>query len=472
MGTADDRYSGLERDAAKAASVIKKGKDVLVVGHIDADGISAAAIASKTLERLGIPYDTLFLKKLDEASIASINASSASLVWIVDLGSGYLSLITRNNVVVSDHHVPDPDWMIGQTSLFDFSGLVHVNPHCHGMDGSGEISGAGVTYIISKEIDPKNTDLAYLAVVGAVGDIQDQAGSRFVGYNRKILSDAVDNGDVEIVGDLRLFGRETRPLIQFLQYCNDPVLPGLTSNNAECSKFFSDLRIELKKNGSWRAWNNLDDNEKDEIKIALIERLERSGSPAERLMGEVYTLPKFERGSELRDAKEFATLLNSCGRYDDAATGLRICLGHKDALNDAAKNRAEHKKQLSIAIGLIKQGNMVRIRKHVQYFHARNEIRDTIVGIAAGMILGSDGVRNDLPMIAFANTDDGIKVSARADKGLITKGLDLSVAVKTAAEAVGGYGGGHNIAAGATIPEGKEYDFLGLVEKIIGEQIT
>jgi RecJ-like exonuclease len=239
-----------------------------------------------------------------------------------------------------------------------------------------------------------------------------------------------------------------------------------------CTSFFTELNIELKRNGSWRTWTDLDDDEKDAVKISLIELLNRSGTSAERLMGEVYTLPKFEEGSELRDAKEYATLLNSCGRYDDAPIGLRICLGDKGALNDAKQNRAEHRKQLSIALNYIKQSNIVRRRDHIQFFHARNEIRDTIVGIAAGMILGTDGIRNDVPMIAFANADDGVKVSARADKSLIARGLDLSVAVKSAAEQVGGYGGGHNIAAGATIPAGTEYQFLHFIESIIAAQIT
>jgi RecJ-like exonuclease len=232
------------------------------------------------------------------------------------------------------------------------------------------------------------------------------------------------------------------------------------------------LNIALKDNGTWRTWNDLDDDEKDSVKISLIDILRRSGTPPDRLMGEVYTLPKFKRGTELRDAKEFATLLNSCGRYDDAPIGLRICLGDKDAPGEAAKNRSEHKKQLSIALNYIRQSNIVRTKKFVQFFHARNEIRDTIVGIAAGMLLGSDGVRNDIPIIAFANAEDGVKVSARADKSLIIRGLDLSAAVKTAAEQVGGYGGGHNIAAGATIPAGKEYDFLHIIEGIIAAQLT
>ena len=465
-------YSKLERDAGRAASAIRAADDVLVVAHIDADGICASAIASRTLDRLGKKYEVLFVKKLDDDAVAAVNDSRMSLVWLVDLGSGYLSSITRKGVVVADHHVPDPKWMTGQTSLFDFSGLVHVNPHNCGMDGSSEISGSGVTYIISKIVDPANKDLAYLAVIGASGDVQDQAGSRFVGYNRIILSDAEENSDIEVVNDLRLFGRETRPLAQFLQFCNDPVLPSLTSDNAGCIRFFTDLKMDLKRNGSWRTWNSLSDDERDAVKISLIELLERSGNNAGRLMGEVYTLPKFEKGSELRDAKEFATLLNSCGRYDDAPIGMRICLGDREALADAAKNRSEHRKQLSMAMNHIKQNNLIRVRKYIQYFHAGDEIRDTIVGIAAGMVLGSDGIRNDMPLIAFANADDGVKVSARADKGLALRGLDLSIAVKTAAEQVGGYGGGHNVAAGATIPKGMEYDFLHIIESIVSAQIT
>lgn len=472
MTDADMRYSRFERAAERAAAAITAAGDVLVVAHIDADGICAAAIASRTLERLGKRYDVHFEKKLDDASVDAINRSPASLVWLADLGSGYLTMITRPNVVVADHHVPDPEWMTGQTSLFDFSGLIHVNPQDAGMDGAGEISGAGVTYAISKKIDAKNADLAYLAVVGATGDVQDRSGSGLIGYNRKILNDAAENGDVEVIDDLRLFGRETRPLTQFLQFCNDPVLLGLSSDGPGCSAFLSGLGIELKRNGSWRTWTDLGDSEKDEIKIALIDILTRSGCSAERLMGEVCTLPKFKKGTELRDAKEFATILNSCGRYDDAHTGMRICLGDANALNEAAENRKEHRKQLAAAMSYIRQSGIIRKKKWIQYFHARDEIRDTIVGIAANMLLGSDGIRNDIPMIAFANADDGVKVSARADKSLVEKGLDLSSAVKTAAEKVGGLGGGHNIAAGATIPAGKEYEFLHIIEDLIEEQLT
>ena len=40
-----------------------------------------------------------------------------------------------------------------------------------------------------------------------------------------------------------------------------------------------------------------------------------------------------------------------------------------------------------------------------------------------------------------------------------------------AAKTLGGYGGGHKIAAGATIGSEKEIEFLELVDKIIGSQL-
>jgi RecJ-like exonuclease len=41
-----------------------------------------------------------------------------------------------------------------------------------------------------------------------------------------------------------------------------------------------------------------------------------------------------------------------------------------------------------------------------------------------------------------------------------------------AAHSVGGVGGGHDIAAGATIPEGTESEFLKHLNRLIGQQVS
>ena len=111
-------------------------------------------------------------------------------------------------------------------------------------------------------------------------------------------------------------------------------------------------------------------------------------------------------------------------------------------------------------------------RKYLQYFHAGNGIRDTIIGIVANMLLNSEEVSSDLPLVGFAyKGDEDVKASARSTEELVEKGLDLSLAMKKAAGAFDGVGGGHNIAAGATIPKGKEEEFLEILEREIKTQL-
>lgn len=459
----------LQKDAAKAAKRIADAENLLIVAHIDADGISSAAIAAKTCQRLGKEYSVLFANKMDDETIRKINESDRDVVWIVDLGSGYLSYFKRDNIVVTDHHVPDPSWRRGQSNLDRFISIDHVNGHSYGIDGSAEACGASTTYLVSKKIDPKNADLSYLAVVGACGDIQDRAYGKLVGVNRIALDDAIQNGDVVAENDIRLFGRVSRPLVQLIQYSNDPFFAGLSDNAASCTAFYRKLGINLKEGNRYRTWSDLKENEKETIRSELAKhvRPDEIGT----FIGEVYSLPGFPRDNGLCDSKEFATTLNSCGRYDDAPTGLRICFGEFDAIKAAEENRAEHKRNISSALQFVKDNDLVKIRKYIQYFDAGTSIKDTVVGIVAGMILNAEGYRKDLPIIAFADSSDGVKVSARADRSLGERGLDLSIVMNRASKLVGGYGGGHNVAAGATIPPENKERFLDIVEDIVSSQI-
>lgn len=111
-------------------------------------------------------------------------------------------------------------------------------------------------------------------------------------------------------------------------------------------------------------------------------------------------------------------------------------------------------------------------RDHLQFFHGGRRIRDTVIGITAGMFMSSPEIAKSLPLFAFADSEDGVKVSARGTKDLVSRELDLSVVMKEAAQAMGGVGGGHNIAAGATIPRNSEEEFLELAEGIIKNQIV
>ncbi len=53
----------------------------------------------------------------------------------------------------------------------------------------------------------------------------------------------------------------------------------------------------------------------------------------------------------------------------------------------------------------------------------------------------------------------------------MTAGLDLAAAMREASTSVGGMGGGHDVASGATIPKGTVEMFIETADAIIGKQL-
>jgi RecJ-like exonuclease len=469
----------MEAVAREIAERLRAAAFVKIVTHIDTDGVTGGAIASEALNRAGIEHEVVFTKKLDEAILAEIKRQGPALVWFVDLGAGMLHAMHGLDAVITDHHVPTerevPKALRGDLVRFAESvdRVLMLNPHLEG-EGSDVASGAGCAYAVAKALDPKNTDLAAIAVVGAVGDVQDQETRRLTGYNRTILADGIAAGVLEASIDLRLFGRETRPAYKMLQYATDPWIPRLSGNEEACIAFLLELGIDLKVDEHWRSWSDLDRGEKQRIVSALVSHmLERGCGPKEvdRLVGETYTLIKEPTGSPTRDAKEFGTLMNACGRYDEPEVGYRVCRGDRDEyLAKALKLLRGHREYLVESMDTILAAGINEMDA-IRYFHAGDKIRDTVVGIAASMALNQNGATRDLPIIAFAKAEDGIKVSGRAARELVARGLNLAAIMQTASKAVGGQGGGHHAAAGATIPPGTEQQFLEIANRMVREQL-
>ncbi len=475
---------GLWNAALSAADLIRRSSEVHIAAHIDADGISAASIAFVCLTRAGKRASCKFYKKLDENAFKSLKDENADLVWFADLGSGSSSRMGDIRAVITDHHAPDPKGISmttdgGQSLLSDFGGPVHVNPQLFGVSGATELSGAGTTFLAAMAIDHRNIDLGYLAVLGAIGDLQDQKSKRLEGLNRNIVQASIMTGKLEAVQDIRYFGRETRPIHKMLEFSSDPYLPRITGNEEGALSLLLELGIELKEGDAWRTWSDLTAEEKRTIVTALKEHLvslRRRPETIDRLEGEVYVFTDEKKGLPVRDAKEFSTLLNACGRHGKAEVGLAICTGDRDRrLAEGMALLRDHRSAISKALTWAKGSGIIRLRS-IQFFDAGDEIEDTIVGTVAGMLLGSEGADRTAPMVAFAESTEysdspKTKASARGTQELVSKGLDLSYAMRAAAEKVGGVGGGHNIAAGATIPAERRDEFLDALDGLVGSQL-
>ena len=467
--------SDLADTATACADRLRAADSVLLASHIDADGLTSAAIAATALERAAIPFETVFSKQLDAAELESIAATDHETVLFTDFGSGQLDLIAGHEAageftpVIADHHQPA-----------DASTEFHLNPLLAGIDGASELSGAGASYVLARALassaqqDSGNRDLAALAVVGAVGDMQ--AGvDGLSGANTEIVAEGVEAGVIEESTDLTLYGKQTRPLPKLLEYASDARIPGISNDAAGAIEFLSELDLDLKADGEWRCWVDLADDERQVVVSALVQRAVKSGVPASRvddLVGTSYQLTREEPGTELRDVSEFSTLLNATARYERADVGLAVCLGDREAALDRARQLLRnHRRNLSEGLQWVTTEG-VTIEDNLQWFDAGTRIRETIVGIVAGMAVGAPGVRRDLPIIAFAEKSEAeIKVSARGSHQLIREGLDLSVVMREASRAVDGDGGGHDVAAGATIPTGRQQAFVEHANELVGEQL-
>lgn len=293
-----------ERNTLIAEEILKRDEFV-IVNHHDADGLCAGAIMAKALERKGKKFENITVKQLYSETIKEIKEKGKNYVF-VDFGSGQIDLLEekiKENFFVIDHHQP-----VKSDYLF------HSNPFLFGFDGGKEVSGAGMAYLVAKEISEENKDLSVLAVVGAVGDMQEYDG-KLSGLNKSIVEEAEAKGVIKKELDLRLYGKISRPLTQFVSFSTNPVFPELVANDQKSAEFVRGTGIELKQGEKWRTYSDLSKEEKKLFTSSLILYLIEKGFSEERakkIIGETFTLLKENPKSPLRDAKEFATLLNSC----------------------------------------------------------------------------------------------------------------------------------------------------------------
>ncbi|MEM4781300.1 MAG: DHH family phosphoesterase [Halalkalicoccus sp.] len=460
----------LDERASACAGRLEEASEVLLVSHIDADGLASAGIAASALERAEITFEATFAKQLDGDEIERIAESEFETVLFTDFGSGQLDVIVDHEdagdftPVVCDHHQPA-----------DADTEFHCNPLLEGLNGATELSGAGTAYLLSRALGgTDNRDLAALAVVGAVGDMQ-ASGGELAGANAAIVAEGREAGVLDTGTDLALYGTQTRPIPKLLEYTSDVGIPGISGDSNGTLRFLDGLDLDLRENGEWRCWADLADDEKRTIASALVRRAVASGVPSEKidtLVGTTYTLAREKRGTELRDASEFSTLLNATARYERAGVGLAVCLGDRDGALDAARELLKnHRRNLSKGLRLVKSIGIDH-EDHLQWFDAGDRIPETIVGIVAGMALGSEGTDPEKPIVAFAAKDEkNAKVSARGTRALVRNGLDLSAVVGEAARAVDGDGGGHDVAAGATVPADEKRAFIKRADRLVGEQL-
>ncbi len=198
------------RDLKNASQLIRRSDEVTLIHHNDADGLTSAAILIKALEREGKGYENIAIERVHPKIIERIVEKYDTLLIFVDLGAGAAPIISKinngkNKIIILDHHRPtkvtDPHILLLATSLY-------------GISGEREITASGAAYLLASTLNNANTDLAYLATIGVIGDSHHKLGE-LRGIDRQVLEKSVSLGqvDVKIEDDkrryvLRVFNEE------------------------------------------------------------------------------------------------------------------------------------------------------------------------------------------------------------------------------------------------------------------------
>lgn len=443
-----DELSKLSKKAAEIILSFPKSTRIRVISHYDADGITSAGIISTALYRSGYDFHVSLMRNPFTKGLERVKKEENDLVVFCDMGSGQIEVIEQFDckTIIIDHH----QYLKSEAK----ENVLQINANLCGIDGNYEACGATLSFTVAKSLDHKNIDLASLAIAGAVGDKQYIGGVR--GYNKIVLDEAIKNGFLKQNAGIKLYGDS---LFDSLYYSIDPYYDGLSGKKEEIDKLFK--RLDLDKNVKIEE---IDNEKKIRIQSFLLFKLIKNGCQKDIL--DTVIRQRYWSDALHCELERFSDLLDACGKGGNRGLGLMVCLNDKKAFEEAISLEKEFKQ--NILDELLKlEKDRVKEKKSYRYFYSSDSsLGGVIGGIATNFIFD-----RSKPLISLVKKDDELHVSCRGNQHLVSKGLDLGLAMKEAAKKLNGHGGGHKIAAGATIDIKKEGEFLNIVDDIIVKQM-
>ncbi|MCL4344948.1 MAG: DHH family phosphoesterase [Candidatus Thermoplasmatota archaeon] len=431
--------------------ILKKGQSFFqsfdyfrILVHYDGDGTSSAIILTRLMQRYNKKFHLGFIRELSEDGFSKRYLEERSIPTIfVDCGSDQLRFLPEDtsNVMVLDHHFysTSPEWAI------------NINARDYNIDGTREACGATMAFIFAAFIDDKNAeDLLPFMISGCISDKQDMGGFR--GVNKKLIE--VYGKNIEKKRGLNLHGESVRDSIVFSL---DPFFKDLSGSNNSVNTLLNDLGIDGDK-----KLNALTGEETRRLGLYLSYKLASQGCQSEAMSYLETDEYYFENGFA---SNELSLIIDANGKNGENATPVEYFLGNNSLKNALIENKKIYQTRLIDYV--MRSYKSMEIEKNLQFFYAPgSEMAGAISGIL--MLYLADQTR---PIIGFNAGETFTLISSRGTRKMVEKGLNLSKVMKECTAEVGGSGGGHDIAAGGSIPRGTERQFIEIADKMIGKQL-
>lgn len=435
----------LKDDLSKAAEMLKRHKKVHIFSHYDADGISSAGILAKTFDRLGIEYGVTSFPTLEDRQWAEVVSTDCECMVMSDMGTRYLDEMAKldRECIVLDHH-EGPSYEHGENTAF-------VNPHTVGINGSSEACASTICYLFAMELG-ENSDLVQLALTGIMGDKQHIGG--FKGLNAEILADSdyiADDGVLIPAGCI----------YDWLRRSIEPYIVGISGNSDGAYAFLRTLGISKTDERK-----DLSPEKIESLREAVLSSLLKQGV-SQPILDECGKIKRILLKGYGMDAETMSEILDACGRSKRYEEGLEFIRSGDLSVVDAIFDE-QRKKLLAGVFNACIEGSVEM--DYIQYLiNKRPGIGGTVCGIYSRYI--SDPAKPVIGMTPDKELTE-YSLSSRCTNYGVSLGINMAIAIETAAKAVGGSGGGHANAAGGSIPYDKGEEFVGILDDAVGRQVS
>ncbi|MEK6824009.1 MAG: DHH family phosphoesterase [Nanoarchaeota archaeon] len=431
--------NSLELKIKEVASIFlekSKNKEIQIVSHFDTDGITSAAIIVQTLKELDIKFNLKIVKSLDQDLIKNLKKNKITI--FLDLASGsmdYLKNSGLEEVFIIDHHeivqeIPE--------------NVIIINPHLHEKQ---KISSSGLTYLFSKEIDPKNKKFAKLAVIGMVGDKLEKEIEKF-----EILEDS----EVKRKKGLLVYPA-TRPLNRVLEFSSNPYIPGVTGDIKGVIELLREANLNPIK-GKYKSLLELDEKEMEKLITSIM--LRNPQPKDKRIIGDIFLVKLY---NQLEDSRELSAKINACSRSGKSEIAIQFCMEIPSAKKAVETIHLKYKQELISGLDFIQKVEKIQGENFV-IMNVKNKIKDTMIGTIASILSNSSIYKEETIIVAMAfnETETKIKISAR---NVGNQGRNVREVLEKIITPLEGEVGGHEFAAGGTIKRENEQEFIECLKK-------
>lgn len=439
---------------------IHKDQRILIIGHNDADGIASATLMAKALLHLQARFTLRIFSELSPISLATVKKTEQDFHIFCDLGGGQIKEIRKlfaEKWIIIDHHQVSKDELLDPNV---------INSWAFNFDGGIDACATTMAYQVASQINRQLRNSSWLPVVASLADLQDQ-GEKYslTGLNKNVLDEAKNLGIVKEAVDLIFYGRETKPIHESIATTTTPFIAGLSGNRDACLTALTQSGINLKKNDHWRTISELSDEEKTKVAETVIPYIGGEGK-IEDVIGQTYTLQREDEHSHLRDAREFGDVLNACGRMKMPSIGIGLCIGDRRlSLTESEKILLEYRKRISQVVKLVIEDTKYIVEKNSFNFVLGEKIIDEeLTGAISSVLSGTPKFSSKPILVSTKTKSNELRISARFGIRYTGKG-NLGVSINKIAKKIGGRGGGHKAAAGATIPFKEKDSFINSFEE-------